>query len=114
MALTIILVMLVLLLLGYPMIVPMLVATFVGFFVYFPMLKSDIIVQQMISGISPVALITVPMFILAADIVTRGHTANRLLDRAFRLALILVIVLVVGLGAVVVLSGVLRARAPRA
>ncbi|HPR07353.1 MAG TPA: TRAP transporter large permease [Denitromonas sp.] len=82
MALTIILVMLVLLLLGYPMIVPMLVATFVGFFVYFPMLKSDIIVQQMISGISPVALITVPMFILAADIVTRGHTANRLLDLA--------------------------------
>lgn len=41
-------------------------------------------------------------------------SANRLLDRAFRLALILVIVLVVGLGAVVVLSGVLRARAPRA
>jgi C4-dicarboxylate transporter DctM subunit len=82
MALTIFLVMLCLLLMGFPMMIPMLVATFVGFFVYFPMLKTDIIVQQMISGISPVALITVPMFILAADIVTRGHTANRLLDLA--------------------------------
>lgn len=82
MALTILLVMLCLLLLGFPMMIPMLVATFVGFLVYFPMLKTDIIVQQMISGISPVALITVPMFIFAADIVTRGHTANRLLDLA--------------------------------
>jgi C4-dicarboxylate transporter DctM subunit len=82
MALTIFLVMLCLLLLGFPMMIPMLVATMVGFIVYFPMLKTDIIVQQMISGISPVALITVPMFILAADIVTRGHTANRLLDLA--------------------------------
>jgi len=82
MALTIFLVMLCLLLLGFPMMIPMLVATMVGFIVYFPMLKADIIVQQMISGISPVALITVPMFILAADIVTRGHTANRLLDLA--------------------------------
>jgi C4-dicarboxylate transporter DctM subunit len=82
MALTILLVMLCLLLLGFPMMIPMLVATMVGFLVYFPMLKTDIIVQQMISGISPVALITVPMFILAADIVTRGHTANRLLDLA--------------------------------
>ncbi len=82
MATTILLVMLVLMLTGFPMMIPMLVATFVGFFVYFPMLKTDIIVQQMISGISPVALITVPMFILAADIVTRGRTANRLLDLA--------------------------------
>lgn len=82
MALTIFLVMLFLLLLGFPMMIPMLFATLVGFWVYLPMLKTDIIVQQMISGISPVALITVPMFILAADIVTRGHTANRLLDLA--------------------------------
>jgi hypothetical protein len=40
-------------------------------------------------------------------------SANRLLDRAFRLTLILVIVLVVGLGAVVGLAGLLRARAGR-
>jgi tripartite ATP-independent transporter DctM subunit len=75
-------VMVVLMLLGFPMMVPMLAATLAGFLLYLPNLKTDIIIQQMISGISPVALITVPMFILAADIVTRGRTANRLLDLA--------------------------------
>jgi tripartite ATP-independent transporter DctM subunit len=82
MALTILLIMLLMMLMGFPMMIPMLVATFVAFFAYFPNIKTDIMVQQMISGISPVALITVPMFILAADIVTRGRTANRLLDLA--------------------------------
>lgn len=41
-------------------------------------------------------------------------SANRLLDRAFRLAMILVVVLVAGLAATVLLAGVLRARAGRA
>eukprot|EP00913_Durusdinium_trenchii_P028497 g26725.t1 len=35
---------------------------------------------RMIGGIKPAALIAVPMFILAADIMTRGRSANRLLD----------------------------------
>ncbi|CAM5397876.1 TRAP transporter large permease [Thauera mechernichensis] len=82
MAMTMLLIMIVLMLLGFPMMVPMLVATLAGFLLYLPNLRTDIIIQQMISGISPVALITVPMFILAADIVTRGRTANRLLDLA--------------------------------
>lgn len=82
MATTMLLIMIVLMLLGFPMMVPMLVATLAGFLLYLPNLRTDIIIQQMISGISPVALITVPMFILAADIVTRGRTANRLLDLA--------------------------------
>ena len=82
MAMTMLAVMVVLMLLGFPMMIPMLVATLAGFLIYLPNLKTDIIIQQMISGISPVALITVPMFILAADIVTRGRTANRLLDLA--------------------------------
>jgi C4-dicarboxylate transporter DctM subunit len=82
MAMTMLLIMVVLMLLGFPMMVPMLVATIAGFLIYLPNLRTDIIIQQMISGISPVALITVPMFILAADIVTRGRTANRLLDLA--------------------------------
>jgi C4-dicarboxylate transporter DctM subunit len=82
MATTMLAIMAVLMLLGFPMMIPMLVATLAGFLIYLPNLKTDIIIQQMISGISPVALITVPMFILAADIVTRGRTANRLLDLA--------------------------------
>ena len=74
------LIMLVLLLLGFPMMVPLITACVVAFAFYFPMIKTDIIIQQMIGGISPVSLIAVPMFILAADIVTRGRTAMRLID----------------------------------
>jgi len=39
-----------------------------------------IIIQQWIGGITPSALIAVPMFILAADVMTRGQAAGRLLD----------------------------------
>lgn len=80
MGITIAGVMLGLLSLGFPMMVPLIAATMVAFFVFMPTLPTQIIMQQMVSGISPVALIAVPMFILAADIVTKGHTANRLLD----------------------------------
>ncbi len=37
-------------------------------------------IQQMLAGVKPTSLIAVPMFILAADIMTRGHSANRLID----------------------------------
>ena len=73
MALTIFLIMIVLLLLGFPMMIPLLVATFVGFlFMFGDIGKMDFMVQQMIAGIRPASLIAVPMFILAADIMTRG------------------------------------------
>lgn len=72
--------MVVLLLLGFPLKVPLLVAALAAFVFYFPDMDPMILVQQMIGGIKPAALIAVPMFILAADIMTRGATANRLLD----------------------------------
>jgi tripartite ATP-independent transporter DctM subunit len=78
---TIIIVMLVLLALGFPMMVPLATASVVAFTFFMP-INHEIIIQQMISGISPVSLIAVPMFIFAADIVTKGHTANRLIDLA--------------------------------
>jgi C4-dicarboxylate transporter, DctM subunit len=74
-----ILTMVVLLLLGFPMMIPLLAASLVAFFVYLP-LGPEIIVQQMLAGIRPTALVAVPMFILAADIITRGRSANRLVD----------------------------------
>lgn len=37
-------------------------------------------VQQILGGIQPASLIAVPMFIFAADIMTRGQSANRLID----------------------------------
>lgn len=70
--------MVVLLLLSYPMVVPLAVATLIGL-VHFSQVDTGVIIQQMVTGISPNALIAVPMFILAADIMTRGHTANNLL-----------------------------------
>jgi tripartite ATP-independent transporter DctM subunit len=72
--------MIVLLLLGFPMMIPLLAATFVAFFGFFSGISPDIMVQQMLGGIRPAALTAVPMFILAADIITKGHSADRLLD----------------------------------
>lgn len=72
-------IMILLLLLGYPMKIPLLAATVVGLLAYFPGVSPEVVVQQMIGGIKPAALIAVPMFILAAEIMTAGQTANRLL-----------------------------------
>lgn len=80
MAITIVVVMLVLLLLGYPMKMPLLVATGVVLLVFFPEIDAEVVIQQMIGGVKPAALIAVPMFILAADIMTRGQASDRLLD----------------------------------
>jgi C4-dicarboxylate transporter, DctM subunit len=74
-------VMLVLLLLGFPMKVPLLVGSLIGFFLMFDSFEhAQFMIQQMLAGVKPASLIAVPMFILAADIMTRGHSANRLID----------------------------------
>jgi tripartite ATP-independent transporter DctM subunit len=77
-------VMVVLLLLGFPMMVPLIVGTMVVLFSKFSMLEPRMIVQQMIGGVEQSVLVAVPMFILAADIMIKGHTANRLLDLVSR------------------------------
>ncbi|MGA1938794.1 TRAP transporter large permease [Arcobacter sp. YIC-310] len=76
---TLLSVMVILLFLSFPMVVPLTIATMIGF-LHFSDLPLQNIIQQMITGITPNALIAIPMFIFAADIMTRGHTANRLLD----------------------------------
>ena len=81
MAITIFLVMVVLLLLGFPMMIPLIVGAFIGVVSLFGDIgKAEFMVQQMLGGIRPASLIAVPMFILAADIMTRGHSADRLID----------------------------------
>lgn len=82
MALSIFLIMLVFLLLGFPMMVPLIIGSFVGVLMLFDgdISKAEFLVQQMLSGIRPSSLIAVPMFILAADIMTRGKSADRLID----------------------------------
>lgn len=70
-----------LLLVGFPMKVPLTAATLVVLLAYYPNdVSPAIMIQQWIGGITPAALVAVPMFILAADIMTRGQAADRLLD----------------------------------
>lgn len=77
-------IMLLLLLAGFPMMMPLLGAAIAAFLLFFPNLSLQMVVQQMIGGVKPAALIAVPMFILAADIITRGHSADRLVDVVMR------------------------------
>jgi C4-dicarboxylate transporter DctM subunit len=80
-ALTIFLIMIALLLAGFPMMIPLLAAAFVGFFTIFGGFgQLETMVQQILAGIRPSSLIAVPMFIFAADIMTRGRSAARLID----------------------------------
>ncbi len=81
MALFIFVVMIVLLLLGFPMKVPLSAAALGVLLVFYAgEVTPAILIQQWIGGITPAALIAVPMFILAAEIMTRGQAADRLLD----------------------------------
>jgi len=84
MAFVILGVMLLLLFLGYPMKVPLIAAALLVALVWFPGAAPDTLVQQMIGGVQPSALIAVPMFIFAAEIMTRGQAADRLLDLVMR------------------------------
>ena len=80
MALTIFSIMVVLLLLGFPMMIPLIVGAFVGFYSLFGGFgQLETMVQQMMAGVRPASLIAVPMFIFAADIMTRGQSAGRLI-----------------------------------
>ncbi len=68
------------LLLGFPMLLSMIVAPLVVLVNYFPNVDPLLITQQLIAGVSAYALLAVPMFIFAADIMCTGQTADRLLD----------------------------------
>ena len=74
------LIMLVLLMLGFPMMVPLAVGTLYMMFTGMTFFGPDQAVSWMINGVGSWVLAAVPMFIFAADILTKGHTANRLLD----------------------------------
>jgi tripartite ATP-independent transporter DctM subunit len=74
-------IMIVLLLLGFPMMIPLIAGASVGFYELFgDFTRMEFMIQQMVGGIQPAALIAVPMFILSADIMTRGRSAGRLIE----------------------------------
>jgi len=73
----------VMLLLGFPFMVTLLGSLMLYIFAYMPDTAPQIMmtmVQQVISGITPPALVCVPMFILSASIITSGRSATKLID----------------------------------
>lgn len=72
------------LILGFPMMVALGVAAFLTVGLNFSVSPS-MLVQQVVGGIQPMSLTAVPMFIFAADIMTSGQVAQRLLDFVVRL-----------------------------
>jgi C4-dicarboxylate transporter DctM subunit len=73
-------IMIALLVLGFPMMITMIAATLFAVIVYIPNVEAFIIAQQMMLGVQGFVLLSVPMFMFAADIMCAGRTANRLLD----------------------------------
>lgn len=73
-------IMFLLLALNFPMLIPMIVAPLTIMLIYMPNVDMMLAVQQLIAGVNTQVLLSVPMFILAADIMSTGHSTKRLLD----------------------------------
>ncbi|WP_186575913.1 TRAP transporter large permease [Aquibacillus kalidii] len=80
MLLTLMAIMIVLLLLNFPMMIPLIVAPIAVALIFFPFVNTDLLMDQLLTGIESPVLLCVPLFIFAADIMTSGRTSNRLLD----------------------------------
>lgn len=72
--------MVLLLLLSFPMMVPLIVAPLACIAAYYPKMDPMNLTQQMLAGVKPMSLVAVPMFIFAADIISSGQAARRLTD----------------------------------
>jgi C4-dicarboxylate transporter, DctM subunit len=71
--------MIIMLLLGFPFMIILLGSLLLYLFVNIPAFNMTVIVQQVITGMIPPSLVAVPMFILAANIITAGQAAKRLI-----------------------------------
>lgn len=74
-----------LLFLGLPFVIVIITVGILALLLFCPEVAPRVLVGQILTGISPIALLCVPMFILAANIITQGDGANRLVNlvRAF-------------------------------
>ncbi len=68
------------LLLGFPFMVVILGSLILYFWIFMPDFNMHVLVQQVVSGIKPPALVAVPMFILGASIITSGQAAGKLIN----------------------------------
>jgi len=67
------------LLLGFPFMVVLLGSLILYILVYMPFMNPSVLVQQVLTGVTPAALVCVPMFILSANLITSGHSAQKLI-----------------------------------
>ena len=67
------------LLLGFPFMVVLLGSLILYIFLYMPALNPSVLVQQILTGVTPDALVCVPMFILSANLITSGKSAQKLI-----------------------------------
>ncbi len=67
------------LLIGFPFMVVLLGSLILYIYVYMPGFNFNVLVQQIVTGVTPPALVCVPMFILAANIITSGKSAEKLI-----------------------------------
>lgn len=68
------------LLFGFPFMVVLLAPLLIYLHTNMPNIEMHVVVQQVITGIKPPSLVAVPMFILAANIMTAGEAAKRLIQ----------------------------------
>jgi C4-dicarboxylate transporter DctM subunit len=68
------------LLLGFPIIMPLIVSSIVLLYFYMPNVDSSLFAQQLIGGIDSYVLMSIPLFIFAAEIMSAGQTADRLVN----------------------------------
>jgi C4-dicarboxylate transporter DctM subunit len=65
--------------LGFPFIVILIGAVLLGALVFLPGFDLTMLVQQTLTGMKPFSLVCIPMFILAANLITSGQAAKRLI-----------------------------------
>lgn len=66
--------------LNFPMYIALIVPPLVMIYVYYPNILPFMMTQQLIGGVATQALLAVPLFIFAADIMSAGQTSKRLID----------------------------------
>ena len=72
--------MVVLLVLAFPMMTSVIIGPIVVLYLYYDAISPDMLVQQMVSGVRLMSLIAIPLFIFSAGIMTKGTTADRLIN----------------------------------
>ena len=73
--------MVVLLVLAFPMMISVIIGPIAVMFLYYSdVLQPEMLLQQMVSGVRLMSLIAIPLFIFSAGIMTKGTTADRLIN----------------------------------